>query len=152
VEPDEKACPFCAETIKTAAIKCKHCGEMLDDDVEPVESLTCPSCGEVRSTEQSLYDHRVAMHAYVDYRGGPSGRGPSTARYSGRMGERRRLSAVGAKTEGGIACPRCGGTQFTAKRSNTGKAVGFATLGVGGLIAPKSQVKCVTCGMKFKRG
>jgi hypothetical protein len=25
-----KPCPFCAETIQTAAVKCKHCGEFLD--------------------------------------------------------------------------------------------------------------------------
>ncbi|WLD15230.1 GYF domain-containing protein [Planctellipticum variicoloris] len=25
-----KACPFCAELIQSAAIKCKHCGEFLD--------------------------------------------------------------------------------------------------------------------------
>lgn len=27
---DEKQCPFCAETIKAQAVKCKHCGVMLD--------------------------------------------------------------------------------------------------------------------------
>ncbi len=66
---------------------------------------------------------------------------------------RKRLSEAGVRTEGvGLACPKCGGAQFTAKRSNKGKAIGFATLGVGGLLAPKSQVKCVTCGTMFKRG
>lgn len=29
VESDDRACPFCAETIKAAAIKCKHCGSDL---------------------------------------------------------------------------------------------------------------------------
>lgn len=42
-------------------------------------------------------------------------------------------------------CPRCGGTQFTAKRSMAGK-LGF------GVLAVKSRVRCVTCGLDFKRG
>ncbi|SEE53674.1 hypothetical protein [Pseudomonas costantinii] len=32
VEKDTRPCPMCAESIKTAAVKCKHCGA----DVEPV--------------------------------------------------------------------------------------------------------------------
>lgn len=27
--PDTKRCPFCAETIKTAAVKCRFCGEQV---------------------------------------------------------------------------------------------------------------------------
>jgi ssDNA-binding Zn-finger/Zn-ribbon topoisomerase 1 len=66
---------------------------------------------------------------------------------------RQKISEAGARTETGqLVCPKCGGAQFTAKRSKKGKVIGFTTLGVAGLVAPKSQVKCVTCGTMYKRG
>ncbi len=33
MENQIKKCPFCAETINVDAIKCKHCGEILDADI-----------------------------------------------------------------------------------------------------------------------
>lgn len=49
------------------------------------------------------------------------------------------------RTEAGPACPHCGGHQFRAKRSAAGKAA----LGV---LATKTKVECVTCGVEYNRG
>ena len=40
--PDEKLCPYCGETIKSIAIKCRHCGSMLNEisvDKLPTEKI-----------------------------------------------------------------------------------------------------------------
>jgi uncharacterized protein with PIN domain len=54
---------------------------------------------------------------------------------------RKKFSAVADQGR----CPRCGGAAFKAKRSKKGKVS-------AGLLAPKTQVKCTTCGTMYKRG
>jgi len=71
-------------------------------------------------------------------------------RYEAKMGGtgfgRDRISSfANMSNDGTLRCPKCGGTNFTAKRSVKGK------IGIG-LLAPKTQVKCITCGKMFKRG
>lgn len=56
----------------------------------------------------------------------------------------RRISEVG-QTPNGLACPKCGGTQFAARRSLGGKAL-------AGLLAPKTVTECVACGARYRRG
>jgi hypothetical protein len=76
------------------------------------------------------------------------------------------LAAAGNRTDAGLACPQCGGTQFRTKRSGRwkgGLAGGVAlTALTGGLAAPvliasaatakPTRVVCVTCGSVFVRG
>ncbi len=48
------------------------------------------------------------------------------------------------KETGSVACPGCGATSFSQKRSVKGKIM-------GGLLAPK-RLKCDGCGKMLKRG
>jgi len=39
---DTKLCPFCAEEIKEAAVKCKHCGSMLENEISQKTKASKP--------------------------------------------------------------------------------------------------------------
>ena len=46
-EMQTKTCPYCGEEINVSAIKCKHCGEFLEEKQENVSGTkVCPFCGE----------------------------------------------------------------------------------------------------------
>ncbi len=62
-----------------------------------------------------------------------------------------KLSRVGDTSSGTLACPKCRGTQFKAKRSGLGK-LATAPLPVAMPLVPKHHVKCVTCGTTYRRG
>lgn len=59
---------------------------------------------------------------------------------------RPKLSEVALRTpDGQPQCPKCGSTQFVAKRSGRAKLR-------AGLLAPKTEVQCVGCGTYYGRG
>jgi ssDNA-binding Zn-finger/Zn-ribbon topoisomerase 1 len=71
---------------------------------------------------------------------------------------RRKISNVGVRTDAGLTCPKCGASQFKAKRSGFGKTL-VAPLfiipivgAVAGAALPKTRVQCVACGKVFTRG
>lgn len=59
------------------------------------------------------------------------------------------ISAVGTKVEGaGLACPKCGGTQFKVQRKTSTKVA----FGMASMLGNAKHVRCVTCGTRYLRG
>lgn len=106
----------------------------------------CELCGAVLSTANAAYLHRQNVHV----RNGVVSSAPLTPSTNESATAKGRQRFSRASADG--ACPRCHGTDFTAKRSKKGKAIGALFGGIGLAAAPKSQVKCVSCGLMFKRG
>lgn len=48
MQEDEHHCPFCAEPINPAAVKCKHCGETVEPKAESAISVSISSGWTVR--------------------------------------------------------------------------------------------------------
>jgi len=54
LKPDEKLCPFCAETIKKAAIKCRYCHSELPEGKQDGHSPKLTKPTSIRSTSPDL--------------------------------------------------------------------------------------------------
>jgi uncharacterized membrane protein len=54
-----RRCPFCAEEIQAAAVKCRHCGEWLSAVHQEPSGIEAPTAG--AATHSALGDSLVAM-------------------------------------------------------------------------------------------
>lgn len=59
-----KACPFCAETVKIEAVKCKHCGSALDTPVAASAPLVAQSAPDDHQATMAHYGIRFADGKY----------------------------------------------------------------------------------------
>jgi len=65
--PEEKTCPFCAEKIKYAAIKCKHCGA----DIEPPSAIPdAPPASDTQQMEEFGIAFDGERYVYGEYKYG----------------------------------------------------------------------------------
>jgi DNA-directed RNA polymerase subunit RPC12/RpoP len=134
-------CPGCGQDYEGTKF-CSGCGMNLEA-AEAALASRCPQC-DAELDEGARFCSGCGFQIQ-DAVMSPAATATGQSDYTGKRGDRAPLSVVGRKTDSGLKCPKCGGTQFKAKRSVAGKMA-------VGVLAPKTQVKCETCGTMFKRG
>ena len=131
--PDETACPSCGERILAAAKKCKHCGEWIASQPNPILA------------QQANYSVplRIERQEQSGGGGGGGGRGGGSS-YS--------TSSIGIATQGSV-CPQCKeptGFVNTYSMWHWVLALLFFPIGLLCLLFPIKV--CARCGTTFGAG
>ena len=146
-----KRCPWCAEEILEAAVKCKHCGEYLTEEGERPHVGECLFCGQRINVVPSGRCPNCGVFEPFETDPPSSGQLSTTS----RSGPPTSCSICGGVLKKGLDAPDRGSGCIVMILGLllTPVLIGIPIVLVGVAIAAKREGfwRCKNCGMKFPR-